>query len=125
MSAEIFLGSRACEPSHWHILACTILVSHGHACDHGWPCIGYQLVGRTLPIWNTFGRVKPFTPQTPWLLRFFDQVQPINRVFRVKPKSHSDATMHLQVALQHTSAHQNTSALQAASLQPAWLFFRS
>ncbi|KAK9838176.1 hypothetical protein WJX81_006705 [Elliptochloris bilobata] len=35
----------------------------------------YQLVGRTLPIWNTFGRVGPFTPQTPWLLRFFDQVR--------------------------------------------------
>ena len=32
-------------------------------------------MGRTLPIWNTFGRVKPFTPQTPWLLRFFDQVR--------------------------------------------------
>ena len=35
---------------------------------------GYQLVGRTLPIWNTWGRVKPFTPDAPWLLRFFDQV---------------------------------------------------
>ena len=23
---------------------------------------GYQLIGRTLPIWNTFGRVGPFTP---------------------------------------------------------------
>lgn len=32
-------------------------------------------MGRTLPIWNTFGRVKYFTPQTPWLLRFFDQVR--------------------------------------------------
>ena len=36
---------------------------------------GYQLVGRTLPIWNTFGRVGPFTPAKPWLLRNFDQVQ--------------------------------------------------
>ena len=35
---------------------------------------GYQLVGRTLPIWNTWGRVKPFTPDAPWLLRIFDQV---------------------------------------------------
>ena len=35
---------------------------------------GYQLVGRTLPIWNTWGRVKPFTADAPWLLRIFDQV---------------------------------------------------
>ena len=35
---------------------------------------GYQLIGRTLPIWNTFGRVGPFTPAKPWLLRYFDQV---------------------------------------------------
>jgi len=33
-------------------------------------------VGRTLPIWNTFGRVKPFTPEEPWLLHYFDQVAP-------------------------------------------------
>ena len=31
-------------------------------------------VGRTLPIWDTFGRVGPFTAKTPWLLRIFDQV---------------------------------------------------
>lgn len=36
---------------------------------------GYQLIGRTLPIWNTFGRVGPFSPATPWLLRYFDQVR--------------------------------------------------
>ncbi|EFJ41655.1 hypothetical protein VOLCADRAFT_98356 [Volvox carteri f. nagariensis] len=36
---------------------------------------GYQLVGRTLPIWNTFGRSGPFTPAKPWLLDFFDQVR--------------------------------------------------
>ena len=35
---------------------------------------GYQLVGRTLPIWNTWGRVAPSTPDMPWLLRIFDQV---------------------------------------------------
>ncbi|KAK9819502.1 hypothetical protein WJX74_000026 [Apatococcus lobatus] len=36
---------------------------------------GYQLVGRTLPIWNSFGRVAPFSPGAPWLLRNFDQVR--------------------------------------------------
>lgn len=35
---------------------------------------GYQLVGQTLPIWNTFGRAGPFNPDKPWLLRIFDQV---------------------------------------------------
>jgi urea carboxylase len=35
---------------------------------------GYQLVGRTLPIWNKFLRNPVFTPGEPWLLRFFDQV---------------------------------------------------
>ena len=34
---------------------------------------GYQLVGRTLPIWNTFGGVRDF--DRPYLLRFFDQVR--------------------------------------------------
>ncbi|PSC69627.1 urea carboxylase [Micractinium conductrix] len=36
---------------------------------------GYQLVGRTLPIWNPFTRTGPFTPGKPWLLRNFDQVK--------------------------------------------------
>jgi urea carboxylase len=36
---------------------------------------GYQLVGRTLPIWNTFGRSGPFSADKPWLLEFFDQVR--------------------------------------------------
>jgi urea carboxylase len=36
---------------------------------------GYQLIGRTLPIWNTFNRNKAFQNGNPWLLRFFDQVK--------------------------------------------------
>ncbi|PRD36781.1 UNVERIFIED_CONTAM: Urea amidolyase [Trichonephila clavipes] len=36
---------------------------------------GYQLVGRTLPIWNKFLRNDQFEAGAPWLLRFFDQVQ--------------------------------------------------
>jgi urea carboxylase len=35
---------------------------------------GYQLVGRTLPIWNKFLRNSQFESGKPWLLRFFDQV---------------------------------------------------
>jgi urea carboxylase len=36
---------------------------------------GYQLVGRTLPIWNQFLKNEAFVDGKPWLLRFFDQVR--------------------------------------------------
>lgn len=36
---------------------------------------GYQLVGRTLPIWNKFLKNEQFTEGQPWLLHFFDQVR--------------------------------------------------
>ncbi|CAO95734.1 urea carboxylase [Erwinia tasmaniensis] len=36
---------------------------------------GYQLVGRTLPIWNKFLKNAQFAAGEPWLLRFFDQVR--------------------------------------------------
>jgi len=36
---------------------------------------GYQLVGRTLPIWNTFRATPDFEKGKPYLLRFFDQVR--------------------------------------------------
>ncbi|MGH8778889.1 urea carboxylase [Paraburkholderia sp.] len=36
---------------------------------------GYQLVGRTLPIWNKFLKNDVFVDGKPWLLRFFDQVR--------------------------------------------------
>lgn len=36
---------------------------------------GYQLVGRTLPIWNKYLKNKQFTNNEPWLLKFFDQVR--------------------------------------------------
>jgi urea carboxylase len=36
---------------------------------------GYQLVGRTLPIWNKFLKNPVFCGGEPWLLKFFDQVR--------------------------------------------------
>jgi urea carboxylase len=36
---------------------------------------GYQLVGRTLQIWNSHRHLPPFEPGVPWLLRFFDQIR--------------------------------------------------
>lgn len=36
---------------------------------------GYQFVGRTVQMWNTFHTTKEFQPGTPWLLRCFDQIR--------------------------------------------------
>lgn len=36
---------------------------------------GYQLVGRTLPIWNKFLKNPVFKDGEPWLLKFFDRVR--------------------------------------------------
>ncbi|TFK80957.1 urea carboxylase [Polyporus arcularius HHB13444] len=35
---------------------------------------GYQLYGRTLPPWQTWGKGRDFAPDRPWMLRPFDQV---------------------------------------------------
>ncbi len=36
---------------------------------------GYQFVGRTLQMWNTYHQTRDFAPGSPWLLQFFDQIQ--------------------------------------------------
>ncbi|GIG23479.1 urea carboxylase [Cellulomonas chitinilytica] len=36
---------------------------------------GYQFVGRTIQVWDTHARHRPFEPGTPWLLRFFDVIR--------------------------------------------------
>src|SRR6202034_3826010 len=36
---------------------------------------GYQFVGRTCQMWNTYKVTAEFTQDKPWLLRFFDQVR--------------------------------------------------
>ncbi|HEX3851843.1 MAG TPA: carboxyltransferase domain-containing protein, partial [Polyangiaceae bacterium] len=36
---------------------------------------GYQFVGRTVQVYNRFKTTKHFEAGTPWLLRFFDQIQ--------------------------------------------------
>jgi urea carboxylase len=36
---------------------------------------GYQLVGRTVQVWNTHRTTKTFPSSTPWALRFFDQIR--------------------------------------------------
>jgi urea carboxylase len=36
---------------------------------------GYQFVGRTLQVYNRFRSTARFAPESPWLLRFFDQIR--------------------------------------------------
>jgi urea carboxylase len=36
---------------------------------------GYQLVGRTIQVWNSWRSTEVFEPGSPWLLRFFDQIR--------------------------------------------------
>ena len=36
---------------------------------------GYQLVGRTVQMWNRWHVTKNFEPEKPWLLRFFDRLK--------------------------------------------------
>jgi urea carboxylase len=36
---------------------------------------GYQFVGRTVQMWNTYKTTREFESGTPWLLRFFDQIR--------------------------------------------------
>ncbi|MFC4616864.1 urea carboxylase [Cellulomonas algicola] len=36
---------------------------------------GYQFVGRTIQVWDTYAQHRPFEPGTPWLLRFFDTIR--------------------------------------------------
>jgi urea carboxylase len=36
---------------------------------------GYQFVGRTCQMWNTYRSTREFTEGKPWLLRFFDQIR--------------------------------------------------
>ena len=36
---------------------------------------GYQFVGRTVQMWNTYRVTRDFPPDHPWLLRFFDQIR--------------------------------------------------
>ncbi|MEV0299294.1 urea carboxylase [Nocardia sp. NPDC050710] len=35
---------------------------------------GYQLIGRTIPIWSSYRQSTPFEPGIPWLFRFFDRI---------------------------------------------------
>lgn len=41
---------------------------------------GYQLYGRTLPAWQTWGKGQDFQADRPWLLQPFDQVSIVRKL---------------------------------------------
>ena len=54
----------------------TVGIGGAYMCIYGMESPGgYQLVGRTVQVWNTYNATAAFTDGKPWLLRFFDQVQ--------------------------------------------------
>jgi acetyl/propionyl-CoA carboxylase alpha subunit len=58
------------------MLKSTVGIGGVYTCIYGMDSPGgYQLVGRTLPIWNKFLKNDVFTHGEPWLLRFVDQVR--------------------------------------------------
>ncbi len=54
----------------------TVGIGGAYMCIYGMESPGgYQLVGRTVQVWNTYNETAAFTDGKPWLLRFFDQVK--------------------------------------------------
>lgn len=67
-------------PARTHTAEGTVGIGGVYMCIYGMDSPGgYQLVGRTLPIWNKFLKNPQFITASgdaePWLLKFFDQVQ--------------------------------------------------
>ncbi|CAI0743333.1 Acetyl-/propionyl-coenzyme A carboxylase alpha chain [Serratia entomophila] len=63
-------------PARTHTAEGTVGIGGMYMCIYGMDSPGgYQLVGRTLPIWNKFLKNPQFSAGEPWLLRFFDQVR--------------------------------------------------
>ncbi|MGO2463645.1 MAG: urea carboxylase [Serratia proteamaculans] len=63
-------------PARTHTAEGTVGIGGMYMCIYGMDSPGgYQLVGRTLPIWNKFLKNPQFTAGEPWLLHFFDLVR--------------------------------------------------
>lgn len=63
-------------PARTHTAEGTVGIGGMYMCIYGMDSPGgYQLVGRTLPIWNKFLKNPQFNAGEPWLLHFFDQVR--------------------------------------------------
>lgn len=62
-------------PARTYTAEGTVGIGGVYMCIYGMDSPGYQLIGRTLPIWNKFLKNDVFIDGKPWLLRFFDQVR--------------------------------------------------
>jgi len=63
-------------PARTWTAADTVGLGGAYLCVYGMDSPGgYQLVGRTVPIWSGHRQRPPFTPGVPWLLRFFDRIR--------------------------------------------------
>ncbi|WP_103791233.1 urea carboxylase [Xanthomonas citri] len=82
---------------------------------------GYQLVGRTVPIWNKFLRNRQFGAE-PWLLRFFDRVRfyPVTEVeldqFRADFRA-GRAHIKVEDAVFDLAEHERLLAQDASSIE--------
>ncbi|HAU5565932.1 TPA: urea carboxylase [Serratia fonticola] len=82
---------------------------------------GYQLVGRTLPIWNKFLKNDQFAADEPWLLHFFDQVRfyPVTEDELTQLRDdfrEGRATVRIEETLFDFAAHQQFLAEHADSI---------
>ena len=63
-------------PARTHTAEGAVGIGGMYMCIYGMDSPGgYQLVGRTLPIWNKYSKNAQFKDGQPWLLHFFDQVK--------------------------------------------------
>ena len=97
---------------------------------------GYQLMGRTLPIWNKFNKNPQFEPGKPWLLRFFDQVSfyPVTEEeLAVERESFREGRSSVRISEEtfdwaayreflnrHADEIEEFRALQQAAFKPKW-----
>jgi urea carboxylase len=93
---------------------------------------GYQFVGRTCQMWNTYRVTREFPPGQPWLLRFFDQIRfyPVSgdellqfRADFLHGRVHlkiSDETFHLKDYRQFLDHHADSIAAHKARQQAAF-----
>src|SRR5690606_3198894 len=70
------LPSSKYSPARTYTAEGTVGIGGMYMCIYGMDSPGgYQLVGRTLPIWNKYLKNAQFENGEPWLLKFFDQVR--------------------------------------------------
>ncbi|MEV1293562.1 urea carboxylase [Pseudonocardia sp. NPDC049635] len=63
-------------PARTWTAADTVGIGGTYLCVYGMDSPGgYQLVGRTVPIWSGYRQRPPFEEAKPWLLRFFDRIR--------------------------------------------------